>query len=75
MTFSSGFGAIDRAQTLQQAGELNALAEPKGLIVNTKHIADFVLFNVRSKTDPNDNGRAFSYEEAKAYILEASETD
>ncbi|NLE79650.1 MAG: hypothetical protein GX610_08700 [Rhodococcus sp.] len=75
MTFSSGFGAIDRTQILQQAGELNALAEPKGLVVNTKNIADFVLFNVRSKTDPNDNGRAFSYEEAKAYIVDASDGD
>lgn len=71
MTFSSGFGSIERGQTLQQAGELNALAEPKGLLVNTNQIADFVLFNVRSKTDPHDKGRAFSYEEAKAYIIRA----
>lgn len=74
MTFSSGFGSIDQNQTLQQAGELNSLAEPKGLVVSTKQIADFVLFNIRSKTEPNDKGRAFSYEEAKAYIIGQSGT-
>lgn len=54
---------------LQQAGELNALADPKGLTVLVNHIAHFVLFNVRAKADSGDKGRAFSFEEAKAYIL------
>ncbi|NLU81345.1 hypothetical protein [Rhodococcus sp. HNM0569] len=75
MTFSSGFGATDRAQILQQAGELSALGEPKGLLVSTNQVADFVLFNVRSKTDPNDRGRAFSYEDAKAYIVQQPDTE
>ncbi|MFD4366957.1 hypothetical protein [Rhodococcus sp. NPDC058521] len=75
MTFSSGFGAVDKTQILQQAGELNGLAEPKGLVVTTNQVADFVLFNVRSKTDPDDRGRAFSYEDAKAYIIGRSASD
>ncbi|KAA0021616.1 hypothetical protein [Antrihabitans cavernicola] len=69
MTHSSGFGATDRVLELQQAGELNGLGEPKGLEVLVNHIASFVLFNVKSKTDPTDKGHAFSYSEAKAYIL------
>ena len=69
MTYSSGFGATDRMLELQQAGELNAQGEPKGLEVLANRAAGFVLFNVRAKDDPNDRGRAFSYSEAKAYIV------
>ena len=75
MTHSSGFGAADRVLELQQAGELNGLGEPKGLEVRVNHIVDFVLFNVRSKNDPDDKGKAFSYEEAKAYIIGLPDSD
>lgn len=69
MTQSSGFGALGRVHELQQAGELNGLGEPKDLEVLVRSLGGFVLFNVRSKSDPTDPGRAFSYSEAKAYIL------
>ena len=69
MTYASGFGSTDKAFELQRAGELNELGEPKGLEVRLTTLADFVLYNVRSKNDPDDKGRAYSYEDARAYIV------